>query len=1025
MLPHKGSISQRRGLVNITLRFTGVHFPITHTMDQLVPLFYLWMFVGPIIALVIAKSTNRRIDDLEYKIREMKGGASKGREPMFQPTPSPAQVGDPSLKSAKPETEGVPTHAQESETPPPLPSEAFALPEVVRPPFVARPSVQPFSAPRPVSSPPPTERKPAVPEWNLEQFMGVKLFAWVGGLALFLGIVFFVKYAFERNLIPAGVRTMIGFVIGLALMVGGVIMKRRAAYQVLAQTLCATGVLILYGVTFAAHALYKLPPFESPMVTFFIMALITLSAFTLAVRMDAQVVAVLGMIGGFLTPILCSTGVDRPFELFSYIALLDIGVLAVAKRRRWLYLTALAAGGTMLMQFGWFGKFFQTSGYARGDMTLIPMGILLGFAGLFTLAAWRSRQRDDDDAFPAKSALALCGGAMVAAFGFLACGTIADRPFLLYGFVFAINALVMAIVWQQPRVVIAQIVIAILTSLHLTKWTMSVLTNDLLPQALVIYLVFGILHTAFAILWARRKESAPRAIGWTPVISLVLLLMPMLCLDSVSFAIWPAILLVDLLIIGLALSTRLLTPVLAALGITLLTAGVWLFRLPVDEPHTLMPFLTVVGGFAVFFGIASSFLNRRIPNAESGSYLPISSAVLPFTLLIMATLRLRVDDPSPVFGLALLLAVFLLGLARVGGTTVLVPTALGCVLALEWVWHERQFSSHAAVLPLLWYLGFYTLFTVFPLVFQKFFSERRLPWVASAAAGIGTFWLVYRLIQSTWPNEMMGLLPAGFAIAPALLLLFVLKRHATDNPARLSQLAWFGGVTLLFITLIFPIQFHRQWITLGWALEGAALCWMFRRVPHPGLWATGLVLLGVAFIRLAVNPAVLSYQSPSATPILNWQLYTYSVAAGAMFAGARALQPPRDFWHGFNLRGVLYALGGILLFLLLNIEIADAFTPAGSRSIVFEFDGNLARDMTYTISWALFALALLGLGFWKRLAPTRYAGIGLLALALLKLFLHDLANIDSIYRIGALVVVAVIALLASFLYQRFSTADPS
>ena len=77
------------------------------------------------------------------------------------------------------------------------------------------------------------------------------------------------------------------------------------------------------------------------------------------------------------------------------------------------------------------------------------------------------------------------------------------------------------------------------------------------------------------------------------------------------------------------------------------------------------------------------------------------------------------------------------------------------------------------------------------------------------------------------------------------------------------------------------------------------------------------------------------------------------------------------------------------------------------------------------ISWALFALGLLGIGFWKRLAPTRYAGIALLALALLKLFFHDRASIDSIYRIGALVAVAVIALLASFLYQRFSTEDPS
>jgi uncharacterized membrane protein len=55
-----------------------------------------------------------------------------------------------------------------------------------------------------------------------------------------------------------------------------------------------------------------------------------------------------------------------------------------------------------------------------------------------------------------------------------------------------------------------------------------------------------------------------------------------------------------------------------------------------------------------------------------------------------------------------------------------------------------------------------------------------------------------------------------------------------------------------------------------------------------------------------------------------------------------------------------------------------------------------------------------------RTAATRYTGIGLLGVALLKLFFHDLAGISGIYRIGALMVVAVIAFAASFLYQRFA-----
>jgi uncharacterized membrane protein len=206
-------------------------------------------------------------------------------------------------------------------------------------------------------------------------------------------------------------------------------------------------------------------------------------------------------------------------------------------------------------------------------------------------------------------------------------------------------------------------------------------------------------------------------------------------------------------------------------------------------------------------------------------------------------------------------------------------------------------------------------------------------------------------------------------------------------------------------------------------LEGAALCWLFRRVPHPGLRATGAALLTVAFVRLALNPAVLEYQLRGDVPIWNWQLYAYSISAVAMFLAAWWLDPPRHLLGGINLRGLFATLGGVLLFLLLNIEIADAFTPPGSHSIVFDFSGNFGRDMTYSIAWGLFALSLLGIGFGMRSKHTRYVGIGLLAVTLLKLFFHDLAMLDSLYRIGALVVVALTALAASFLYQRFDRSD--
>ena len=75
--------------------------------------------------------------------------------------------------------------------------------------------------------------------------------------------------------------------------------------------------------------------------------------------------------------------------------------------------------------------------------------------------------------------------------------------------------------------------------------------------------------------------------------------------------------------------------------------------------------------------------------------------------------------------------------------------------------------------------------------------------------------------------------------------------------------------------------------------------------------------------------------------------------------------------------------------------------------------------MTYSIAWGLFALTLIIIGFLSGARGARYAGTGLLGFTLLKVFVHDLAALDSIYRIAALIGVALIALAASFLYQRF------
>jgi hypothetical protein len=745
------------------------------------------------------------------------------------------------------------------------------------------------------------------------------------------------------------------------------------------------------------------------------------------------------MLGGFLTPILLSTGQDNPFGLFGYIAILDAGLILVAINRRWLFLMTLAAAGTIFMQIGWADEFFTREKYFEGNKVLIALGVLLGFNALYLAAAWWAKQRGQLDWWLTGAKLGLAATALIFTAWFLSFETLAQRPWLMFSFVFLVDLSVAALVLLDARVSLAQPLAGLAVFGLLALWTGDSLTNGLLNAGLTFYLILAVFHSAFPV-WRQPRRgvgAAPWDSQLFPPLALVLVLIPIFKLTEISFAVWPVVLLVDLLAIGLAVLTASLLSVLAVLLLTLVATGALIFKIP--ETLTGLPTqFFLIGVFAVFFVVVSVRLARKLkPEALSKGFafnedlvqpgniaaqLPILSSVLPFLLLIMATLRLPLTNPSPVFGLALLLVVLMLGLTKLYSIDWMPAVGLLCVAALESTWHFNRFNPADPVQTLTWYLVFLAIFSLFPFLFLRQFSDKVVPWAAAAMAGPLQFFLVHRLMRASYDNEVMGLLPAAFAIPPLLSLVVVLKKVPAAGKARMTQLAWFGGVALFFITLIFPIQFERQWITIGWALEGAALLWLFHRVPHAGLRLAGAGLLVAAFVRLALNPAVLDYHQRSATPIFNWYLYAYGIATVCLFIGARLLAPPRNQVLGLNAPPLLTGLGTVLAFLLVNIEIADYFSAPGS-TLTFQFSGDFARDMTYSIAWAVFALVLLVVGIAKRVRTTRYAGLGLLGVTILKLFFHDLAQLDQLYRIGAFVAVAAIAMLASFAYQRFYAAS--
>ena len=261
-------------------------------------------------------------------------------------------------------------------------------------------------------------------------------------------------------------------------------------------------------------------------------------------------------------------------------------------------------------------------------------------------------------------------------------------------------------------------------------------------------------------------------------------------------------------------------------------------------------------------------------------------------------------------------------------------------------------------------------------------------------------------------------------MAQALLLLPLVRRLVTLEPAGardVGRLAMVAGTSLAFITAAVPLQLEKQWISLAWALLGASLWWLRTRVPHVGLTIWAAALHATVFARLVLNPWVLGYHAREPTPILNWFLYTYGIVALCFFLSAWLARRSDTAWvEKLRAVGLYLSSGTVLLFVLLNLEIADYFS-SGER-VAFHILGGgagLAHDLAYTLGWAIFSILLLAAGIRGRNRGARIAAIGLLVITVIKAFLHDTWSLGGLYRVGSLVGLAISLAAVAVALQRF------
>jgi len=397
--------------------------------------------------------------------------------------------------------------------------------------------------------------------------------------------------------------------------------------------------------------------------------------------------------------------------------------------------------------------------------------------------------------------------------------------------------------------------------------------------------------------------------------------------------------------------------------------------------------------------------------------------ILAQIVTIVAAQQSGVPPVSFLIGAHLVFLIALLALARHRGThylacVALVPSAIAVSL-----WIER-FAGADLWLSQLAFAGcIYLVFVLYPLLLGKRAAGSFTPYLAAVLANVPFFFQAYdAIIRAGW-GHAIGILPVSQSIVMVVLLMRLLRIESPGSRS-LGRLALVAGTALVFITIAIPLQLEKEWITIGWALEGAALAWLYGRVPHRGLLVAASGLQAAVFVRLALNPEVLFYRPRGAYPIWNWYLYTYLVSAAALILSAvwlsRNMKRAGERGGFLRVPALLSAAGAILIFLLLNIEIADFFST-GER-IAFHFSATLAQDMTYTLGWAVFAVILLAVGIAIAARPARIAALGLLVVTILKCFLHDLGRLGGLYRVISFVGLAVCLALVALALQKFVLA---
>jgi uncharacterized membrane protein len=344
-------------------------------------------------------------------------------------------------------------------------------------------------------------------------------------------------------------------------------------------------------------------------------------------------------------------------------------------------------------------------------------------------------------------------------------------------------------------------------------------------------------------------------------------------------------------------------------------------------------------------------------------------------------------------------------------------------LALYVGWYSTFYDVTQVRMTVGFATLFFAIFAVAPLLArpaQKGWLSDSVPPLVAVVNAAGYFLQIYVMFEEIGTKDT-----AWFALALAALYIFLSRqargRAGSPEAARTVDLLHLA-LAIGFITVAIPIRLDAHWITIGWFVEVAVLLWVADRIHSDllNVFAIGALLLGVGRLLLIDNFYV-------TRPLFNSRMATYAVAIAVLGAVAGYGSRRKDEAARTVARVAVVALN-LLALIALSREVADYYSremtslrpqgPWDPYAWTNWHHVKIARDFTYSALWMAYGTMLMVVGFWRRSAFVRWQALALIAFTIGKVFLYDVSELDRGYRIVSFIVLGVLLLAISFMYQR-------